>query len=170
MRRDILPACIALAPFGLFPLGVHFLAPGPFPLLDSASKISVYSLSPAVARIVRREESADGREKWEALPQFHGYPVVGKVGLTEGPELDRLRKAINRAIRSGGEVGATLLKPRHGVRIELGGECLDLLICSEGQQIYAFDRSGQRVVPTGVGPESVFDEILRFRGVGVPPN
>lgn len=72
MRRDILPACIALALFGLFQLIVHFFAPGPFPLLDSASKISVYSLSPAVARIIRREEPAAGRETWEALPQFHG--------------------------------------------------------------------------------------------------
>lgn len=87
------------------------------------------------------------------------------MDLTECPALAGWRKAINRAVRSSGEMGATRFQPRHGVRLERGGECLDLLICHERPQIHAFDAAGFREFLSPVGSAEVLDRILGDRGV-----
>jgi hypothetical protein len=120
--------------------------------------------------------SIDGPAEWkqdgELTPEqkkgevLHGYPVLGKVEITEPKQRRELLSAMKRAV--GNDNPANCFIPRHAIRSIKGGETVDVVICFECGNYRAY-RQGERAYggTPGVKPSAQprFDKILRDAGV-----
>jgi hypothetical protein len=80
--------------------------------------------------------SIDGREGTKVNDRntegsFYGYPVLGKVEITDATTRKQLLDAIKDAIRRRPEMAAKCYWPRHGMRASINGKTVDYVICFE---------------------------------------
>jgi hypothetical protein len=60
---------------------------------------------------------------------LHGYPVLGKVKVTDREQRQALVSAIKDAVRNNREPEDKCFKPRHAIRSTKAGEMVDMVIC-----------------------------------------
>src|SRR5437762_2941592 len=96
----------------------RFLAEGQFELL---------SLDPAILTEKQRRRL---RGKL-----FHGYRVLGRVAIPKGPQRDHLVQALHEALAGAGYRLVYCFDPRHAIRVSVGVQSIDLLICFECDKI-----------------------------------
>lgn len=152
---------------------VWFLyAPGPFPQLETADQIILFSLEPNRYQRVTEEGDIKTVPVRPELPRFYDYPVLGRVVVTDAGEVARVRRSINRATRLSTGIVFQCFIPRHGLRIETKAGTWDLVICFECGRIYEhYDRSEKgHLTPTASGPEDTINKLFRKAGVEITKN
>jgi hypothetical protein len=135
---------------------------------DSPDEVVLFSID---GRPVRPEaaEQVDGRAKAERL---HGYPVLGRVAISDAGRQREVLAKVHEAIRGGPEQAARCFNPRHVVRVVKDGTTTDLVICFECWQ-YRVYHDGQEEAPKErtISPDAqpYFDTILTEAGVPLAP-
>jgi len=71
------------------------------------------------------------KEKIVVPPEkdFHDYEILGQVKVPMSPKLEGVIMALDRAGQTSSGLVAGCFNPRHGIRVVVGGETYDLLIC-----------------------------------------
>ena len=141
-----------------------------------------YHLRPPVTEeIWQRVANADQMVLYSLLPyvkqekefpdRFHGYPILGWVGLSD----QDTRASVYNALRAGSEAGTLGYRcwdPHHGVRFTHGDRILDFIICftCECMQVYIDPRSDEfEWADISDGPEVTLDGLLTEAGVYLAP-
>ena len=93
----------------------------------------------------------EGLAKGELL---HGYPVLGKVEISDPEKRRAVVSAIKEAVRKKPEYGMNCFIPRHAVRSVKGGEEVVVLICFQCRN-YEIYRDGE---PDRVGSGLISQE------------
>src|SRR4051812_32067292 len=88
--------------------------------LEEAEQYELYSILP-------RQEPAESR------PEFHYYPVLGKVSIGDRAARERLTAALKAGSNSGDPKAC--FEPRHGIRVRTGERVIDFVICFECNQV-----------------------------------
>jgi hypothetical protein len=100
-----------------------------------------------------------------------GYPVLGKVPITDLAQRRQVLSAIRRAVRKP-PPGKACFVPRHALRAVKGNEIVDMVICFECGN-YKHYQGGRLVSaftpPISSDAEPLFDKILTDAGVPLAP-
>jgi hypothetical protein len=136
--------------------------PGALPRSASAllggpeTKLTLLSLEP-------RTDAAAG-----AAESFHGFPVLGRVELTDAALRTRVIEALERGVRESDGGMAACFSPRHGIAARRGEATLDLVICYQCQQILLHGSDGAvRLFLTSASPDPTLTQALRDHGARI---
>lgn len=115
----------------------------------NANKLTLYSL-----------------KKGEAAENFHGYAVLGKTQIDTMSHQLELKSAFIRAMARA--KGADCFSPRHGLRAELDGKTVDVVISFECEKflVYSENEEGGGGVHSR-DLESPFNQILKNAGIEI---
>ena len=129
-------------------------------VLDSADAITLYSID--------GNDYFPPEKKPKTDEEFHSYPVLGKVEITEAPKLSQLVAALKESIDEHGG-GAKCFWPRHGVRVLRGNRWVDYVICFQCGNVYEYtSASGSRRKEEG-GRKPLKEILNRYlTDAGVP--
>jgi hypothetical protein len=157
-RRNLIALAAAVAAIGV---GVHRLkrpqiSSDPMRTLEKADQYELYSILP-------------GPEPQESRPEFHSYPVLGHISITDQAARDRLTAALKAGAGAGHRKNCFV--PRHGIRVVKYETTTDFVICFECNQVRIW-RNGQHDggFVVGATPQPVFDEILKRAGIPLAPS
>jgi hypothetical protein len=92
--------------------------------LEHPEKVTFYTL----AEEYELEDTLT-KEEIKALPEFHGYRVLGKVELVPASEGQSAVEALRAAVRGGTPMSVECFEPHHGIRVESAGLVTDVLVC-----------------------------------------
>jgi hypothetical protein len=98
---------------------------------------------------------------------FHGWPILGQVEITDPAVRKSLLDALTKGIRENADGKAfSCFNPRHGIKAVVDGQQLDIVICFECSRakVYADAEGFEDFKPKG-SPQMVFDEVLQKAGV-----
>lgn len=102
----------------------------------------------------------------EALPRFHGYPILGEVLLTDVPAREELVRLLWQTIDSDDGTRAHCFNPRHGIRATQDGMSADWVICFECLSMHVIDDAGTQVNLGGPSDvEPAFSSIYMDAGL-----
>jgi hypothetical protein len=138
-------------------------------LPDDPDKLILYSLDPPPPR--GDEEPPPAPVPGEVL---YGYPVLGKVEVSDPARRREVIAAIKSAVRDKSAVQAKCFDPRHAIRVVKGNETIELVICFSCHNYDGY-RQGVRVTkltPSISGSaQPLIDQTLREAGVplAAPP-
>jgi len=111
----------------------------------------------------------DPRNMPKAEEQFHGYPVLGKIEVTDA----KVRQEIMAAIKDGmARSDGALPKcfwPRHAIRAFEKGKKIDYVICFECLQLQIHANGTPQTEPTTREPQSVLNKHLKAAGIPIAP-
>jgi hypothetical protein len=97
--------------------------------------------------------------------KFHGYPVLGKVELTDADKLKEISDAIKSGLaRSDGSMAACFW-PRHAIRSVENGRTIDFVICFECSQLQIHQDNSVDVKPITRDPRAVLNKVLNESGI-----
>lgn len=131
-------------------------------LPDDPDQLVIYSLHPP---------SEDGEEKAPPIQskgELYGYPVLGKVEVSDPARRREVIAAIAGAVRDKSVVQSKCFDPRHAVRVVKGDQTIELVICFSCHNYEGY-RQGVRV--THLTPsisdtaQPLLDQTLREAGV-----
>ena len=123
--------------------------------LEKADTFTLFSLDPEKSS---QQKSNDG---------FRGYEPLGKVQIPPGTDRTNLVTALCDGIANGSAV-ARCFNPRHGIRVVQGSNTIDLVICFECKQIYAYSNKGtNQMLATTDEPTAVFNQTLQKAGIPI---
>jgi hypothetical protein len=118
--------------------------------------------------------SIDGRllppgKETKTDEKFRGYPVLGKVEITDRAKQRELTNALETGIakNDGGE--ANCFSPRHAIRVTTDGRTVDYVICFECLQVYVYDNESKSKKLITRDPQSIFDKQLQDAGITLAP-
>lgn len=127
---------------------------------DLAERVTLYSI--------------DFREDGERLPGtgeiVHGYPVLGKVEVTDVEQRRQLLNALESAITQWGVDTHACFFPRHVLQVEQGGRTTDYVICF---QCYNYQKwvDEQHVTSSTTGDSAapLFNQLLEDVQIPIVP-
>lgn len=125
-------------------------------LLDKGQKFFLYALQP--------EHLPD--TDMQALPNFHGYPIIGQTPVKSTPFRQDLLEAIRSELGSKSAEGC--FAPKYGIRVVRNKKTVDLLISFNCEQMQVYDARGMRRISIGGAAQSVFNHILAELDVPLP--
>ena len=132
------------------------LGPEAVEVLENGERFYLLSLDPTPRKYYEsiKKDAPKGED-------FHDYTTLGKLEITSREGRAVLLRALNDGISSSDGAIAACFNPRHGIRAELAGRTVDLVICFECLQIrvYAGARS---TVTTTRSPEATFTKALKL--------
>lgn len=102
--------------------------------------------------------------------KFHGFPVIGKVEITDAGRRQELVSALKDGMARQPELGpAACFWPRHGLRVVAKGKTVEFVICFECNQVDEFrgDQRRRKLINGDVQP--TFDKPLKDFGVPLAP-
>lgn len=100
---------------------------------------------------------------------LHGYPVLGKVEITDSEQRRAVVSGIREAVRNNTEPEAKCFIPRHAIRSVKAGETVDLVICFECHNYEGYRQDKKSPLGTrriGSSARTLLDKTLT--DVGVP--
>ena len=108
-----------------------------------ATTITVHSIDPAM---IEEEGEPKSVGTW-----FHHYGSLGSQQAQETGELAAVRTAVLQALQSiqWDDEPYMCFEPRHGLRLEKGGEVLDFLLCFECENSHVYYRGEYQLGPIG---------------------
>jgi hypothetical protein len=121
-------------------------------ILEQADHFELLSLDPRF-----QLNAADG--------DFHGYRVLGTAVIGDAETRRKLVSAFKRAVAEKPQAVAACFNPRHGIRVSNKGEQADFVICFECRQVEVSYGGAQNEFLINRSAESLFDAVLRSRGV-----
>src|ERR1700722_15805107 len=130
-------------------------------LLESADRLTVYSIE---SDEHEREKESNGGEK------FYGYPVLGKVEVTEPSKRQELIAALKAGVTEH-SLGNKCFMPRHGVRAVRGNQRVDFVICFQCRNVYEYSSTGDWNKEKGVNIvlKEVLNKYLTDAGIPLAP-
>jgi hypothetical protein len=135
----------------------------PLDSLASSQQFTLYSID---GRDFKEMEKGEPPKTDE---QFHGYPVLGKVDITDAGQ----RRELTAALRDGmNRSDGTMMKcfwPRHAIRFVKDGETQDYVICFQCQQLELRSGSAKVVKAITKEPQAVLDKMLTDAGIKLAP-
>jgi hypothetical protein len=131
------------------------LPPDARTVLEKADEIELYSLNPDE----KAKKAAGGLQGWE---------VLGKTTL-KGDEKKDIVKELQRGIANSEGMAAACFNPRHGIKASHDGKTVELVICYECLSMKGWTDGTPFSVLTARGPEERFNEVLKEKGVELPP-
>src|SRR4051794_13551949 len=87
---------------------------------ESPDELTVYSIDGRH----REVRLLDPSSKTEAAETFHGYPVLGKVEITDPEQRRELIAALKEGYLRRPQMGAKCFFPRHGIRAVARGKAV----------------------------------------------
>lgn len=120
---------------------------------NGGQRLTLFSLDPSPVEGEKSKET------------FRGYTVLGKVLIAGSGLQADVKKSLYRAINVGW-VQAACFNPRHGLRAEMNGKSVDLVICFECSSllVYAGEEEGGAAI-SSISAERLYNRILRDAGV-----
>jgi hypothetical protein len=120
-----------------------------------ATQFTLYSLDPS--------RSPD--EKKPASERFHGWPVLGKLEVTDPADRKKLLDALDAGIKASDGTVAACFNPRHGIRAVKGGDTIEYVICFECLQVEIHKNGKRESKLTTDDPAEVFNDYLVKAGL-----
>jgi hypothetical protein len=130
-------------------------------VLESADSITLYSID--------GNDYFPPKKKPKTDEEFHSYPVLGKVEVTDASKLRQLVVALKEGIDEHGG-GAKCFWPRHGVRVVRGNQWVDYVICFQCGNVYEYtSASGARYKEEGNHRKPLKETLNKYlTDAGVP--
>ena len=125
-------------------------------ILVKSEKLYLYSLQK------ERLPTAD----LKALPNFHGYPIVGQTRVRETPQRADLVAAVWEGL--GKREGQDCFEPHHGLRAVRGKKTVDLLIGFPCEHMEIYDDRGMHQITVSSSAQGVFNHILAEYDIPLP--
>jgi hypothetical protein len=101
---------------------------------------------------------------------FHGWFVLGRTAIEDPDVRRKLNEALSNGVRNSGNMAAKCFNPRHAIRVTLGDEVIDFVICFECRQVAVFTGNSEAEwFLTSDLPQAVFDDVLKQAGVPLLP-
>ena len=118
--------------------------------------------------------SIDGRDfepgqEPKADEKFHGYPVLGKIEVTDAAKRQEIVEALQDGLAQSDGTMAKCFWPRHAIRAVENGRTLDYVICFECLQLEAYVDGSKSVKPVTREPQSVFNKHLKEASIPLAP-
>jgi hypothetical protein len=140
----------------------------PLGSIRSAEQLVVYSIDG------REDDGGDsersrGHGVPKAIGEFHGFPVLGKVEISDAAARREIIGALKDGMARAPAMPRPCYWPRHGLRIVANGLILEVVICFECEALQIFDGEQMRqgLINRDAKPE--FDKPLRDAGVPITP-
>lgn len=120
--------------------------------LQDAETMELISLQP------ERDASADG---------FHDWKVLGRTKIDGSRERSRIASSVLKGISESDGSVAACFNPRHGIRVVVKEQTIDLVLCFQCSQIKVYRGVGdaKESVLTAKTAEVKLDAILKDAGV-----
>jgi hypothetical protein len=138
-------------------------------LPDDPDQLVVYSIDGAAFWRTDGKLTPELR-KGELL---HGYPILGKVDVSDAAQRRQIVAAMKNAVRSSTESPAACFIPRHAIRTTKGSDVIDVVICFQCH-IYSMiygQADGQtdaiRTISSSTQP--LLDKLFSDAGVPLAP-
>ncbi len=100
---------------------------------------------------------------------FRGYPVIGKVDVTDA----KAKKALMDALKEGMDASdgqiAGCFRPRHAIRASTNGQTTDYVICFECTQLQVYTDDKPKTETITRKPKSVFNTQLKTAKIPLAP-
>lgn len=124
-------------------------------------RLTLYSLDPCPA------DEAKGANSQES---FHGYPVLGKLEVTDSTERRTLMAALIAAVEPGGK-GSKCFEPRHGIRVVENGRLVEYVICFKCSNYVEFTDGKKKGHGGSIDsePQPTFNKLLTDAGIRIAP-
>lgn len=129
----------------------------PLPELSNPEQLTLFSID---GRDLNR------REKGITDETFQGFPVLGKLEISDPNERKKLIAALKEGIRRGPIAGAKCFWPRHGIRVTEKGKTIEFAICFECRN-FSMDPGPGGLISGEVQP--AFDKPLKDAGIPIAP-
>jgi len=101
--------------------------------------------------------------------EFNGYKALGKVAVTNAPEVRRLAAAIVEGVETSNEPPALCFFPRHGIRLETSGGRVDMVICYECRRLEIWHKGKLKEVGVSQSSKPMLNEILSNGQIPLAP-
>jgi hypothetical protein len=124
--------------------------------LDGPEQLTLYSI-----------DGGDSEPK--AGEKLQGYPVLGKVEVTDADKRKEIVAALKEGLTRSDGTMAKCFWPRHAIRTVDKGRTLDYVICFECLQLKLHDGSSASVKPVTREPQAVFNKYLKEAGIPLAP-
>jgi hypothetical protein len=102
--------------------------------MDSADVVILYSIDGNFYQEGKKPKTEEN---------FHGFPVLGKVEVTDAEKRQELIRAVKAGIYTY-SISAGCFNPRHGVRFVRGEQWVDYVICFECNNVYEYSSSDDK--------------------------
>jgi hypothetical protein len=103
--------------------------------LDGSERVEILALDPRLVDVATLPEG---------YVHFHGYLVLGRVGVDSPSDRDAIVNLVHRGVRFWGGGVALCFNPRHGLSVTKDGVTTDFVICFECSQIEVFVDGAQQ--------------------------
>jgi hypothetical protein len=101
---------------------------------------------------------------------FHGYPVLGKVDITDTAKRKEVVAALRKGLANSDGKTSRCFSPRHAIRaVAKGGRTIDYVVCFQCDKVEAYDGDSKTVLPVTREPQRVFNKHLSEAGVPLAP-
>ena len=128
-------------------------------VLNEADRFILLSLFPNQPRDSTPPPSMPWNES------FHDYPILGKTELRDKPQRSALLRDLYKSVSDSDGSLAMCFIPRHGIHATLGDENVDLVICFECEQVYAYTASRTDVFAITQSARPTFDRLVKDAGL-----
>ena len=109
------------------------------------------------------------RQEPKTDEKFHGYPVLGKIEITDAAKRREIAAALKDGLaRSDGKM-AKCFWPRHAIRTVANGWTVEYVICFECYQLEVHDGNSKSVKPVTRDPQAVFNKHLKEASIPLAP-
>jgi hypothetical protein len=139
-----------------------------FRLPDDPDQLVVYSIDGAAFWRTEGELTPELR-KGELL---HGYPVLGKVDVSDAAQRRQIVAAVKNAAGRNPETKAACFIPRHALRTVKGSETMDAVICFECHNYIVYRQANEKPRRTDVissDTQPLLDKLFTEAGVPLGP-
>lgn len=98
---------------------------------------------------------------------FHGYPVLGKLTITDPDDRQKIMAALDQCIAESNVDTAFCFWPRHGLHLVRKGKTIEYTICFECLQMFVSDGADPRMVPMTKSPQELFNSYLKKAAIPI---
>ena len=139
-------------------------------VLEQSPQLTLFSIIPG-------EEDYDTVSNTKNLPMFHSHWVLGQTAVSDPDAKAALLASLYDGFVSAPnpnglkQIGTGCFNPRHGIRAELDGQTVDLLVCFECMKFDGYFNNHrfpkQRFVNSA--PSETFNRVLTAANVPLSP-
>jgi hypothetical protein len=144
------------------PVSATRLSTVPVPEVPFPDRLTLYSLEPARMVINPKTNQA---EPFKADEDFHGFPVLGKVEITDLAQRKEIIAALVDGLTDNDDVHYHCFMPRHGLKTIRGSAVIDSVICFQCYGVLIYSAGERQSFPLNSAPQEVLNRHLSAAGV-----
>jgi hypothetical protein len=132
----------------------------PYPGLENPEELTLYSID--------GRDFQPGQEP-KVDEKFHGYPVLGKLKITDAGKRKEIAAALQDAMAKSDGTMNKCFWPRHAIRVKVGDRTVDYVICFECLQLELHPSTGRTAKAITRDPQPLFNHYLEEASVPLAP-